>query len=210
MVTESNIKEGEKTYVPPKAKTFIGYYLPSNTVVVAMIGIFAALICVLTMIIQIPIPATGGYINIGDLGVMITALLFGPVVGGIAGGVGSMFADLLLGYGIYAPATLIIKGLEGFVIGLIANPRKNYKKVTYRDIIAVIVGGTIIVAGYFIYESILYGPAVAMVEILGNVFQFIFSAVFAILFALTTRKRIIDALPDAFDKIFIIDITEDV
>ncbi len=209
MVTESNIKEGEKTYVPSKVKTFMGYYLPSNTLVVAMIGIFAALICVLTMIIQIPIPATGGYINIGDLGVMITALLFGPVIGGIAGGVGSMIADLLSGYVIYAPATLIIKGLEGFVIGMIANPRKNYKKLTYRDPIAVVVGGFIIVLGYFIYESLLYGPAVAIVEIPGNIFQFIFAAVFAILFVLTTRRRIIDALPDAFDKIFIIDITED-
>ena len=209
MVTESNIKEGEKTYVPSKVKTFMGYYLPFNTVVVAMIGIFAALICVLTMIIQIPIPATGGYINIGDLGVMITALLFGPVIGGIAGGVGSMIADLLSGYVIYAPATLIIKGLEGFVIGMIANPRKNYKKLTYRDPIAVVVGGFIIVLGYFIYESLLYGPAVAIVEIPGNIFQFIFAAVFAILFALTTRRRIIDALPDAFDKIFIIDINED-
>ena len=93
---------------------------------------------------------------------------------------------------------------------MIANPRKNYKKLTYRDPIAVVVGGFIIVTGYFIYESLLYGPAVAIVEIPGNIFQFIFAAVFAILFALSARRRIIDALPDAFDKIFIIDITENV
>ena len=208
MVNESEIKEGEKRYVPSREKTFMGYFLPSNTVVIAMIGIFGALICVLTMVIQIPIPATGGYINIGDLAVMITGLLFGPVIGGIAGGVGSMLADLLSGYVIYAPATLIIKGLEGFVIGIIANPRKNYKKLTYRDPIAVVVGGFIIVSGYFIYESLLYGPAVALVEIPGNIFQFIFGAIFAIIFAMTVRRRIIDALPEAFEKIFIIEIPE--
>ena len=205
MNNESETEEKEKRYISLKEKTFMGYYLPSNSVVIAMIAVFAAVICVLTMVIQIPIPATGGYINIGDLGVMIAGLLLGPVIGGIAGGVGSMLADLLSGYVIYAPATLIIKGLEGLVIGLIANPKKNYKKLTYRDIIAVIVGGIIIVSGYFIYESILYGPAVAIVEIPGNIFQFIFGAVFAILFALTARRRIIDALPDAFERIFIIE-----
>ncbi len=205
MNNESETEEKEKRYISLKEKTFMGYYLPSNSVVIAMIAVFAAVICVLTMVIQIPIPATGGYINIGDLGVMIAGLLLGPVIGGIAGGVGSMLADLLSGYVIYAPATLIIKGLEGLVIGLIANPRKNYKKLTYRDIIAVIFGGIIIVSGYFIYESILYGPAVAIVEIPGNIFQFIFGAVFAILFALTARRRIIDALPEAFEKIFIIE-----
>ena len=205
MNNETETEEKEKRYIPTKGKDFMGYFLPTNSVSLAIIGIFAALICVLTMVIQIPIPATGGYINIGDLGVMITALLFGPVIGGIAGGVGSMLADLLSGYVIYAPATLIIKGLEGLVIGLIANPRKNYKKLTYKDIIAVIVGGIIIVSGYFIYESILYGPEVAIVEIPGNIFQFVFGAVFAILFALTARRRIIDALPEAFEKIFIIE-----
>lgn len=210
MVNESDMKEGEKTYVPSKTKTFIGYYLPSNTIVVAMIGIFAAVICVLTMLIQIPIPATGGYINIGDAGVMIAALLFGPVIGGIAGGVGSMLADLFTGYVIYAPATLIIKGLEGLVIGIISNPRKNYKKFSYRDIMAVVVGGFIIVFGYFVYESILYGPSVALVEVPGNIFQFIFGAILALIFAFTARKRIIDLLPDAFEKIFIIEIPENI
>jgi len=51
--------------------------------------------------------------------VCTTALLFGPIVGGIAGGLGSMLADLILGYAHYAPATLVIKGFEGVVVGFL-------------------------------------------------------------------------------------------
>ncbi len=29
-----------------------------------------------------------------------------------------MFGDIILGYYVYAPGTLVIKGLEGFVVGL--------------------------------------------------------------------------------------------
>lgn len=57
-----------------------------------------ALVTVATMLIQIPIPATQGFFNIGDAIIMVTALTFGPVVGGIAGGLGSSLADLLGGW----------------------------------------------------------------------------------------------------------------
>ena len=173
MKDESKIEEKEKRYIPSKGKDFMGYFLATNSVSLAMIGIFGALICVLTIVIQIPIPATKGFINIGDIGVMITGLLLRPVIGGIAGGFGSALADLITGYTIYAPATLIIKGLEGFIIGVIANPRKNYSKFNYKDIIAVVVGGLIMVFGYFVYELILFGFPAALFEFfLNGIIQF--------------------------------------
>ena len=58
-------------------------------------GLLVALTCVATMIIQIPIPATQGYVNIGDSIVLISAIFFGPQVGFVAGGLGSGLADLL-------------------------------------------------------------------------------------------------------------------
>ncbi|MEM0313920.1 MAG: ECF transporter S component, partial [Candidatus Bathyarchaeia archaeon] len=75
------------------------------------------------------VPATHGFFNIGESMVFLSALLFGPFVGAFAGGVGSMFADLLLGYPHYAPATLIIKGCEGAVVGLLKrrNPKFSSK-----------------------------------------------------------------------------------
>ena len=169
----------------------------------SIIGIFAALICILTMIISIPIPATEGFINIGDAGVMICGLLFGPLIGAFSGGIGSALADLFLGYTIYAPGTLIIKGLEGFFVGLIANPKRFYNKLNYRDILAVLVGGFTMVFGYFFYEIIIYGIPAALFEfILNAIFQFGLGAGIALVFIGAARKGIIDNLPQVFDKIF--------
>ncbi|MEM3590438.1 MAG: ECF transporter S component [Candidatus Bathyarchaeia archaeon] len=80
---------------------------------------FAALVCIATMGFSVYIPSTRGYFNLGETMVYASALLFGPMVGALAGGVGSMLADLLLGYYHYAPATLLIKALEGLVVGLL-------------------------------------------------------------------------------------------
>jgi uncharacterized membrane protein len=205
---ESKPSSAESTY-RSKIKNFRGYSYPIDSLTISVIGIFAALICVLTMIIAVPVPATQGFINIGDAGVMITGLLFGPIIGGIAGGVGSALADIFLGYTIYAPATLIIKGLEGFIVGIIANPRKNYRKINYRDVLAVVIGGAVMVFGYFIYELVLFGYPAAIYEfILNGIIQFGVSVLVALIFAKTVRKNIIDNLPQVFDKIFVVEISE--
>ncbi|MFX1394567.1 MAG: ECF transporter S component [Promethearchaeota archaeon] len=207
MGEESEIEENEKHLIPSEGKTFKGYFLPSNSIILAMISIFGALICFLTIFIIIPIPATEGYFNIGDIGVMIAGILFGPIVGAIAGGVGSAIADIIFAPH-YAIPTLIIKGLEGFVVGLISNPRKNYKKFNYRDIIAVILGGLIIVSGYFIYQTFFYGLIYALVEVPINILQSVIAATSALIFAKTVRRKIIEGLPEAFEKIFIMDLSE--
>ena len=182
---------------------FLGYLLPANLTVLSMIGIFGAFTCVVTMVIAFPIPATNGFINIGDAVVMITGLMFGPIIGGIAGGIGSSLADLFLGYAIYAPATLIIKGLEGFFVGLIANPKKNHKW-NYRDFIAVIVGGFIMIIGYFLYEVMIFGLPSALYEfILNSIIQFGLGSVIALIFIFAARKNIKASLPQVFDKIYI-------
>lgn len=200
----SKSKDLEEKSFRKDYKNWFGYILPVNSIMISIIAIFAALICVITMLIAFPLPATQGFINIGDAGVMITGLLFGPIIGGIAGGFGSMLADIILGYAIYAPATLVIKGLEGFIVGIIANPRKLYRKFNYRDVIGVIAGGLIMVFGYYFYEILLYGPPAALVEFFFNsTVQFGLSAAIALIFALVSRKSIINSLPQAFEKIFI-------
>ena len=188
---------------------FLGYLLPFNSLALSMIGIFGAFTCVVTMVIAFPIPATSGFINIGDAVVMITGLLFGPIIGGIAGGIGSSLADLFLGYVYYAPATLVIKGLEGFLVGLIANPKKTYKW-NYRDFIAVIVGGFTMVIGYFLFEVIIFGVPSALYEfILNGVIQFGAGSVIALVFIFAARRNIKSSLPQVFDKIyFSLELTE--
>lgn len=84
---------------------------------VASTALFTAFVAAATSVFSVYIPATTGYFNVGEIMVYTTALLMGPYVGAFAGGVGSMISDLSLGYPYYAPGTLVIKGLEGFVVG---------------------------------------------------------------------------------------------
>jgi uncharacterized membrane protein len=192
-----------KNEEPIQPDHHIGRLSPRLLISLSLIGVFSAFICVLTMIISIPIPATQGFINIGDAGVMICGLLFGPIIGGFSGGIGSALADIFLGYAIYAPGTLVIKGLEGFLVGFIANPKKFYEKINYRDILAVIAGGSLMAIGYFLYEIILFGIAAASYElILNGIIQFGLGGLIAITFIAAARKPIINNLPQVFDKIF--------
>lgn len=91
----------------------------------AVTAVFTALVCIVTVIFSIYVPATEGFFNIGESMVFLAALLFGPFVGAFSGGVGAMLADLLLNYPHYAPATLFIKACEGAVVGVLKkrNPK---------------------------------------------------------------------------------------
>ncbi len=91
-----------------------------TTIRLLITAVFTALVCIATMVLSTYVPQTRGYFNIGETMVYITALLFGPFVGAFAGGVGSMLADILLGYYVYAPATLVIKAFEGFIVGFLS------------------------------------------------------------------------------------------
>ena len=57
---------------------------------IVLAAMFAALACVATMIINIPIPATNGYINLGDCIVILAGWMLGGVYGAAAGGIGCL------------------------------------------------------------------------------------------------------------------------
>ena len=92
----------------------------SLTFKITVAAIFAALVFVVTsQIPPIPIPATSGYFNIGETTIYIAALVFGPLVGALAGGIGSALSDIFLGFALFAPGTLFIKGGEGLIVGFL-------------------------------------------------------------------------------------------
>jgi len=119
----------------------------------AIIGALIGLSFLGTFIIRIPIPATTGYFNLGDVFVILAGLWLGPLIGCIVGATGPALADLI-GFPQFALATFIIKGLMGFMVGLIAGGLSN-TSVT-RRIIASSVGGIILVGGYFVFEAFIY------------------------------------------------------
>lgn len=128
---------------------------------IALFSLFSALVCVSTFI-HIPIPGYRIYFNLGEGTIYTIALLFGGVAGGIAGGLGSALADIILGYPLWAPFTLIIKGIEGLLVGKLG--RKN-------KILALTIGPAVMITGYSLSAGILYGAGAMPVEALTDLFQ---------------------------------------
>jgi uncharacterized membrane protein len=113
--------------------------------------------------------------------IFLASILFGPQVGLIAGGLGSALADLLAGYAQYAPITLIVKGLEGWIVGKIAIQAGKRTGLETKDILAVVIGGSVMIAGYYFGEAILLKSFISPVaEIVPNIGQAVGSAVIAL------------------------------
>ncbi len=123
---------------------------------VGIVAAFATLSFVGTMIIRIPIPVTGGYFNLGDTFVMVAALLYGPLVGGLVGAIGPAAADAI-GFPQFILATAVVKGIEGLIIGLIASGKQKNRAL---PLLAIAAGIGILVAGYYVFEAAIY-PAMA-------------------------------------------------
>lgn len=155
-----------------------------NTKVLTRLAILTALTAVMTMVIQIPTVGTNGYLNLGDMVVFLAAMVLGRKGGFIVGGLGSGLADILLGYGHYAPITFIVKGLEGYVAGIILGTNLG-KRV---PIIATFIGGIFMVCGYYIAEIFMYGAKAAIASIPGNIMQGILGAVTSVLLYMALKK----------------------
>ena len=158
-------------------------------------GLFAALICVLTVLL--PIPLGHGFANPGDIFVLVSGFVLGPLAGFLAAGTGSMLADLFLGYAVYAPATFVIKGLMALTAGCLF--RSAARKNTFRAVLHIafvsVVCELIMVGGYFAFEWIFFGLPVALADVAGNAVQGIFGSVAGTLFLSVIAK------PGIFERI---------
>ena len=137
---------------------------------------FVALIVVVALItlwIRIPLPSRG-YFNFGDVAVVFSGLVLGNLArkrnfwwGAGAGGIGSALADIIGGYGMFAPITLIAKGLEGGFCALASSRHK------FGRWVLLLLGGAAMVACYFIAEVLMpnFGLQGAVSEIIPNLIQ---------------------------------------
>jgi uncharacterized membrane protein len=148
---------------------------------IALGAIFAALVAVATLTFVIPIPATSGYFNLGEVIIYVAALLFGPLIGFLAGG-GAAISDALVAAQ-YAPGTFAIKATEGFLVGYLTKQlNKKIKSLTICATIAILIGGLEMVAGYFLYETLALGypAALALLEVPFNIVQMLVGLVIAV------------------------------
>lgn len=149
-------------------------------------GVFIALIFAATYFTKIPLPGAG-YFNAGDCMIILGSAVLGPVWGAVCAGVGSALSDLIAGYGVYVPITLVVKALMGVAIGLILK-----KKTLPRGIISAFVSEIIMVLGYFLAETFVFDAATATAGVLGNLVQGGVSVVLGIvLLAIVTKNTAI-------------------
>lgn len=155
----------------------------------SLTAVMVALVTVMTFLVRIPNPM-GGYFNFGDVAVFIVALTFGPVIGGLAGGIGSAISDAI-GFPLFVLPTLIIKGVEGLLAGAITN-----RKDSYRDILGVVIAGVEMVSGYFLVElyGLSWGLGAALAEIPINIVQIAIGGIIGIPAAYFLRRRLPEIL----------------
>ena len=148
-------------------------------------ALLAALVCVATMVVQIPSPMQG-YVNLGDCFVLLSGWLLGPWYGAAAAGIGSMLVDLLGVYAHYAPGTLVIKGVDALAAALIFRALGRGKNAM---LVSGIVGEVVMVVGYFGYASLILGKGLAAAaSIPGNIVQGIAGVAIGMALAMVLQK----------------------
>jgi len=145
----------------------------NGTRLLVMSALFAALITVGTLLPKIPGPT--GYYHLGDGFIYTAAIVLGPGPAAAAAGLGSALADYLGGAAQWAPWTLVIKGIVGYVVGLVAfgKPARRLK--------AMVLGAVITVIGYGLATSIMFDPRAALLETAGNIAQTVVGIIVALL-----------------------------
>lgn len=138
-----------------------------------------ALTLLATMFVRVPLPSRG-YFNFGDVAVVFAGLVLGHMagrsgwlLGAAAGGVGSALADLIGGFGVFAPITLVAKGLEGFMAAVAASRHRLV------HILFLTLGGICMAGVYFLGEVLMpnIGVQGATAEIIPNLVQAVGGAV---------------------------------
>ena len=135
---------------------------PNATFGIAATALMTAVVTVFTAVVQVRNPASGGYFNLSDVAIVFAGITFGPLVGAVAGGLGTAISDLLLGYAQFAPLSFLAHGGEGLLVGLIALRRPSWLVPAW------LAGVVWMLAVYFVGELALFGAAQAIADLLGS------------------------------------------
>jgi len=126
----------------------------TKTKKLVLASLFAALTAIGTML-HIPAGALG-YLHLGDAMVLLSGILLGPIYGGLGAAIGSMLADIINGYAIYAPGTFLIKGICAWIAAMLFRHLPMNKEKSSRFILPIIILGivseAVMVLGYYAYE----------------------------------------------------------
>lgn len=135
-------------------------------------AIFAAVTAILTAFVRVPVPP--GFVHLGDAVIFLASALLPAPLAAAAAATGGGFADLIAGYPLYIPATVLIKAAMTIPFG------KASRIITGRNILACVFAVLIGAGGYLAYDFLLYGDG-ALMALPANIFQEIASGIIFII-----------------------------
>lgn len=157
---------------------------------IVYIALMMAATCAVTMTIRIP--TFIGYTHLGDSMVFLAAIILGKRKGTLAAALGMFLADILSGYAVWAPFTLVIKGVMAYIAASIAY-RENFDGNNLKNnIFAFVCAGTWMVGAYYIANAIITrfvyvqtaslgeSLTIALGEVPGNIIEVIVGIVIAL------------------------------
>jgi uncharacterized repeat protein (TIGR04002 family) len=139
-------------------------------------AILAALIFLSTAYLAMPLPVLG-YVHLGDGFILLAAAILPTPYAVGAAVIGAGAADIVSGYVIYLPATVIIKAITAMLIS-----SKDKKMISVRNLTALIPAVLVCCGGYYLYESLIYKSFVS--PIASVPFNLVQSALGGIIFVL--------------------------
>lgn len=143
-----------------------------HTKQLALGALFCALTTLLTLT-AVPTPLVGN-VNLGDAALLLGAWILGGPVGAIAGALGAAIGDLIGGYAVYAPGTLLIKLCVACVAILLCRLLRSFRLPNgFCRALAGITAELLMILGYFLYESFIlsFGAGAAVANVPFNAVQ---------------------------------------
>lgn len=180
-------------------------------------ALFLALIFLFTY--SLKIPSIGfGYKHIGDAFIYLAACFLNPWLSFFVSALGSALSDFVGGYSQFILGTFLIKGFNGLLVSLLMQGLRTYylkkraksqpslpavetmKELSYIPttvyflcfLLFSALAGLSMVAGYFLYESLLFGTVTALATWVGNLGQALTSLLVAC-FLILPLKRLLPA-----------------
>ena len=166
---------------------------------VVFIAVMAAIVYVLTLF---RFPLLGSKVHFANAMCLLSGLLFGPVCGGLAAGIGSALNDALAGgYDfIQCLITLVSKFAMAAICALVAGTPHEGKTNHARVVLGGVIGALSYVALYmlktFLYQRFVYGnpPDAVWAVMLGKLPASMINAVFAMIVAPLLYTALVPAL----------------
>ncbi|KXH81825.1 ECF transporter S component [Sporosarcina sp. HYO08] len=154
----------------------------TKTFDLVLTAILATLVLVSTMFINIKLPiGQGGLIHLGTSMLFIAAILFGPKKGMLAGAIGMGLFDVVGGWLIWAPITIVARALQGSIVGKIAWSKGHRGDNVKLNILAAVVSMPVMIAVYYIGQGFMYNNWVAPIaSIPGDIIQNVVGLLIAI------------------------------